>query len=113
MQRISTRDSEAIAKAIANRERFTTHGALSGAPVTVGLASRLGWLPDEHRSLWRQGVILARNGHSLYAIWSYGTPIAWVLDRGTWQIPDERYSVTTSHHQSRVHYAIALAGEES
>jgi hypothetical protein len=109
MHKISTRDTDGIAKALAAREAFRTHGALSGSPVTVGLASKLGWLPDEYRSLWRQGVILARNGHSLYAVWSYGTPIAFVVDNGTWIVPDERYSVTTSRHQSRVGYAISLA----
>jgi hypothetical protein len=78
----------------------------------VGAASRLGWLPDEHRSLWRQGVILARNGHAMFAIWSYGTPVAWVVDRGTWIVPDERYSATTSRHQSKIRYALYLAGED-
>ena len=113
MRKISTRDTERIAKAIANRERFDTYGALSGAPVTVGSASRLGRLPDEHRSLWRQGVILANNGHRLYAVWSYGTPIAWVVDHGAWIVPDESYSVTTSRHQSRIAHALYLTGEAS
>jgi hypothetical protein len=86
---------------------------MSGALVTAGSASRLGWLPDAHHSLWRQGVILANNGHGMYAIWSYGTPIAWAVDHGTWIIPDERYSVTSSRHQSRVRYALYLAGEDN
>jgi hypothetical protein len=107
--KLSTRDTDGIAKAIANRERFTTHGALSGGPVRIGTAGRLGMLPDEYRSLWRQGLILARNGHSIYAIWSYETPIAWRVDDGAWIQPEESYSVTTSRHQSRVAHAIALA----
>lgn len=33
-------------------------------------------------------------------VYSYSTPIAWVLDDGTVVIPDHRYSSTTSGHQS-------------
>lgn len=32
-------------------------------------------------------------------VYSYGTPIAWVMSDGTVVIPDHRYSVTTTHHQ--------------
>jgi hypothetical protein len=48
----------------------------------------------------------------MFAIWSYGTPVAWVVDRGTWIVPDERYSATTSRHQSKIRYALYLAGED-
>lgn len=36
----------------------------------------------------------------LYVVWSYGTPIAWVSWSGSICIPDDRYSVTTTHHQN-------------
>lgn len=36
----------------------------------------------------------------VYTVLSYGTPIAWVTDDGTVTVPNERYSVTTSNHQS-------------
>jgi hypothetical protein len=108
--RLSTRDAEGIAKALASGEPFTTHGALSGGPVRIGSAGRLGMLPPEHRSLWRQAIILARNGHTFYAVWSYETPVAWCVDTGTWIVPGESYSVTTTRHQSRIRHAIYLAG---
>ncbi len=42
-----------------------------------------------------------------YAIYSFGTPIAWVLTSGIWIVPDVYYTVTTSHHQGVVRTAIA------
>jgi hypothetical protein len=35
-----------------------------------------------------------------YVVKSYATPIAWRLDDGSWVIPAEKYSRTTSKHQS-------------
>lgn len=35
----------------------------------------------------------------LYVVWSYQTPIAWVTWAGSIVVPDEKYSVTTTHHQ--------------
>ena len=32
-------------------------------------------------------------------VYSYATPIAWVLDDGSVVIPEHSYSTTTSHHQ--------------
>ena len=40
-----------------------------------------------------------------YTVRSYGTPIAWRID-GVWVVPDVRYSVTTSRHQSLVRVAV-------
>lgn len=39
----------------------------------------------------------------LYVVWSYETPIAWVSWCGSICIPDEKYSVTTTHHQNMCH----------
>ena len=64
-------------EAIRNREEFQA-GSLSGYHV---------YQPDE------------------YVISSYATVIAVVKDSGTW-IDDQRYSVTTSRHQSIVRRAI-------
>jgi hypothetical protein len=35
----------------------------------------------------------------VYAVMSYGTPIAWLTPRG-WHVVTQRFSVTTSRHQS-------------
>jgi len=109
---LSTRDADGIATAIEKREPFRTYGALSGGPVRIGSAGRLGMLSPEHRSLWHQGVILARNGHTMYAVWSYETPIAWRLDDGAWIFPSVTYSRTSSAHASKVRHAIHLTGAE-
>lgn len=37
---------------------------------------------------------------AVYVVWSYGTPIAWVDSRNRVTIPDVKYSVTTTYHQT-------------
>lgn len=78
------------------REEFHTHGALWGAPTPLGSPSS-GRLPDEYRSSF-----LASD----YAVYSYGTPIAWHHPQSGWVMPEERYSVTTSRHQSKIRAAL-------
>lgn len=41
-----------------------------------------------------------------YVVYSYGTPIAWHNEDG-WHMPDVKYSVTTSRHQSRIRTALS------
>lgn len=75
------------------REPFRTHGALRGEaapPVFTG------HLPTEYH----ESAL-----HATYVVYSYSTPIAWYA-HGTWVVPDTRYSVTTSAHQSRVRTAL-------
>lgn len=38
--------------------------------------------------------------NAVYVVWSYVTPIAWVTDLGTVEVPDVHYSRTTTHHQT-------------
>lgn len=50
-----------------------------------------------------------------YVITSYATPIGWLAwDNGTegwaWVVPSERYSVTTSRHQSQAHWIMMASG---
>jgi hypothetical protein len=81
-----------------NRQPFTTAGALRGAPATGHEST--GRLPEDWRRLYRTG--------SDYTVWSYGTPIAWHRPADDiWITPDERYSVTTSRHQSKIATAIS------
>lgn len=56
---------------------------------------------------WADGLQDAiHDGRVLYIVWSYETPIAWFVrsainaQRSGWVMPDVRYSVTTSKHQS-------------
>jgi hypothetical protein len=39
-----------------------------------------------------------------YVVWSYGTPIAWLIG-DSWVIPQESYSQSTSRHQQIVRRA--------
>jgi len=55
----------------------------------------------------REGFYRATEAHDFYAVYSYGTPIAWHA-HGTWTMPDVRYNHHTSRHQRIVREAINL-----
>lgn len=57
-------------------------------------------LSDEGRD-WPRQLSDAR-----YVVWSYHTPIAWLTIDDEWIVPDIRYSMTTSQHQSLVRSAL-------
>lgn len=40
-----------------------------------------------------------------YVVWSYLTPIAWWSPDKGWVMPEEKYSLTTTQHQSQVRQA--------
>ena len=81
---------------IAQRQPFTA-AALSGTLSNHGA----GRLLDADAARWR----LDRD-RVLYVVYSYGTPIAWLTADG-WQVVEQRFSVTTSRHQSIVRRAVA------
>lgn len=90
--------------AIANLERFEA-SALSAIEVTNRrppygrLDDVEAFYEDTHNC-----------GGPVYIVYSYGTPIAWhVGPRNEWVVPNQKYSVTTSKHQSIVRSAIALS----
>lgn len=87
---------------ISDLSPFTTSGALSGRTPhgETFTAWDSGRLPREHVDSFQRAT---------YAVYSYATPIAWVTD-GAWAIPDVRYSVTTSRHQSAARYGAHLSG---
>ena len=97
--RTTTRDVCTIARALRNGEPFTTSGALSGEayPLIVG-GGRLSY----------DGA--SRIDRPLYVVRSYATAIAWQNYDGTWVVPDDEYSPTTSKHQSTVRRALRLVG---
>lgn len=64
-----------------------------------------GELPEPHRSAFCNATW--REGQTAYVVRSYSTPIAWHVD-GEWVLPDWRYGITTSKHQTIVREAIAL-----
>jgi hypothetical protein len=97
--KLSTRDADGIATAISKGEKFETHGSLKGGPV-LGGAYHTGRLPSPY-------VDSVRDGLCDYVIYSYATPIAWRTE-GRWEIPAEKYSVTTSKQQGTVHRALRM-----
>lgn len=100
MSTVRTVNRRTAAAAIADRVPFrNSGGTFHGRPVDVSDAyavSMCGRLPQEHCDALRDAI---RNGAADYVVWSYGTPIAWTGSAGD-VVPDERYSPTTSGHQS-------------
>ena len=100
--RTTTRNASAIARAIRQGEDFTTSGALRGEsrPAFIGT----GRMSDAEAKQLR--LVDSLMGID-YVVYSYGTPIAYRAS-GEWAIPDAKYSVTTSKHQSTIRYAVTL-----
>jgi len=46
-------------------------------------------------------------GKIVYSVWSYATPIAWLVEGEGWIVPPVKYSRTTGRHQSYVRRAVA------
>ena len=97
--RTTTRNAHAIANAIQNGEPFTTSGALSGEPYPLYVGG--GRLSYDWAS---------RIDRPIYVVRSYATAIAWQNHDGTWVMPDDKYSVTTSKHQGTIRYALNMIG---
>lgn len=69
----------------------------------VGLRT-LGQLPHEYTS-GPQSVFASE-----YIVYSYLTPIAWVVN-GEWVQPEVKYSNTTTKHQSKIAVAVSVLSE--
>lgn len=97
--RPASQSSAATATAIVQRQSFATYGALRGKtePYDTGLMR-----PDTRETF--------RADKPTYAVYSYGTPIAWYGERG-WVIPTDKFSVTTSKHQGIVRRAVGTYQE--
>jgi hypothetical protein len=48
-----------------------------------------------------------------YLVWSYGTPIAWSTGPGEWYEVEQKFSRTTSCHQSQVRHGVNLCRERT
>lgn len=91
--------------AMNQRKAFRTSGALRGGP-EEGAQYLSGWQLGQLDPKWHASV-----RKSVYVVWSYGTPIAWMTEAGDWTMPygpDAKYSVTTSRHQSKIATAIGV-----
>jgi len=84
---------------IAARRGFNANGTLTGGYFNTST----GRLPQDRVT----GFNRATDADDFYAVYSYGTPIAWYA-HGTWTVPAVKYSVTTSRHQSTVTRAVLV-----
>lgn len=97
MPKLSTRDWQAMARAIDFREDFDTHGAMKGRRGRFNTWDA-GRLPSQYVDDFLSAD---------YAIFSYATPIAFRV-AGVWRVPEARYSLTTSRHQGTARTAISV-----
>jgi hypothetical protein len=81
--------------ALANLEPFKRSGfAMQGVE---GAAYSTGRMPAGDAAEYNAH---AKNNEIAYTVLSYATPIAYVTRDGAVRVPDAKYSVTTTHHQS-------------
>ena len=97
MQKISSK-SIRVAEAIRDREDFDTHGALKGRNVRSCTAWDAGRLTGPDYEAFTVDASAIR-----YVVWSYATPIAWCTLSGRWHKVEQKFSMTTSHHQGRLY----------
>ena len=79
---------------------FTTSGALRGDAWGRNTVSR--WDLGELNTTESNRFMLDHLTGIAFVVWSYETPIAWVLDNGAVYHVSQRFSVTTSRHQSLI-----------
>ena len=101
---LKAKGKRAVQAAVDLRTPFN-HGTLSAQRIEHMTYGHM--IPALGRSLATE---IAVNG-SAFVIFSYATPIAWWSDEAQeWIIPDVKYSVTTSNHQSVVRTATSNPG---
>lgn len=86
--------------ALEQRQTFTTSGALWGHTYKHGRTIPRGRLNDEE---WLRLQADAGGPGIAFAVYSYATPIAWVTHAGHVYYVRQRFSVTTSKHQTAIH----------
>lgn len=94
MKRLTTRGIR-TAEAIRDREPFKTSGSLEAGDLAYYDTGRL----DQHEvdAYWRD-----RNTMD-YIVYSYATPIAWHSTENGWHVVTQKFSSTTSKHQSNLY----------
>ena len=98
MTTVSTRDYKAWSKMIAARMPFDTYGSAMGTNLA---RQHTGSMPEAWADVYK------RDGeHIVYTILSYDTPIAWVLDDGTYVLIEDRITPTTARHQETARLAL-------
>ena len=87
-----------LKEALRTRQSFNTYGALEGRTRKEDECRSVGELNADER---------ARHYADLkdmsYVVYSYDTPIAWVLKNGTVHKVNQKFSRTTSRHQGKLY----------
>lgn len=100
--RLATRGPLAsqVPSTIADHKPFTTSGGLKATVHTAGSVWRhnAGRLAGADLDAWS-----SQYQTITYIVWSYATPIAWVTETGAVHVVAQRFSVTTSAHQSKLY----------
>ena len=100
--------------AIPNCEPFSAGGRAYGVPnfrgESVSALPGTGSLPDTERTLLHADYLASGID---YVVWSYQTPIAWHLPSGEWHVVDDKFSSSTSSHQSVTRLALIGADVRS
>lgn len=99
---LSLKTKQAIQDGVDDQKEFKI-GNISGESMLGVSDIKYGRLGDPYRTQLQQ---LFKARIVSYIIYSYGTPIAWMTMHGTWVMPEESYSSTTTHHQNVVRAAI-------
>ena len=95
----------AINNGIATRQDFRA-ASVSGQYLTYAPSHT--WMSAEERARLDHDIPMSPTG-KVFAVFSYGTPIAWTLPDGSWSVTDQKYSPSTTHHTSLVRNAISLS----
>lgn len=91
--------------AVRDRESFTGN-SMHAEWVGPGGYVRTGYLPDKETTVLDHVLADAKRlGEATYIVFSYGTPIAWGMAGRSLDVPDVKYSATSSRHQSAVRNA--------
>ena len=98
----STTTKNTIRDGIATLSDFRAPATLSGTWEDGPLY--MGRLSSEGQDRMREDT---RDASRVYVVRSYKTPIAWYVEGHGWSQADEKFSVSTTNHQSHVSAAIA------
>ena len=100
-EKLSTRNHVQIAKKLLARESFNTNGELKGV-------AKPSWVDFGRMHVWDNALLYSdQNSYGVdYVIYSYSTPIAWLRGDGQWAMPQAKYSVITTRHQTTIRAAI-------
>ena len=97
----ATNNYHALAACIEEGVAFRTSGQIRGVPGIAWYIETEGHLSDEDAADYKQD-----GEHITYTILSYDTPIAWVLDDGTYVLIEDQVTQTTARHQNTARLAL-------